>query len=189
MFLEGKAFKIFKEIIKGVNEENPGKKIDNNSAFMPVHVELVNTIDLGTKRCKMFSIAHYFEQNGDLVPDPEMVFLQYPNGNTLPMSIQHPFKMPTVVVKVIPETGLSFDTTNQEELLVFTKMWMKNISNQQGIKIKETKMNVTIEKMQQAGWAILKDAPKKINGRIYSGTIMQKDNVLIRVNHQGTIDR
>ena len=44
-------------------------KIDNaNGAFMPVVVEQVGK--------NQISIAHYYEQNGDLMADPEIVFLK-----------------------------------------------------------------------------------------------------------------
>ena len=44
-------------------------KIDNaNNVFMPVVVEQVGK--------NQISIAHYYEQNGDLMADPEIVFLK-----------------------------------------------------------------------------------------------------------------
>jgi hypothetical protein len=48
-----------------------------NSGIMPVHVEVVQTglQHQSNKNCFVVSIAHYYEQNGDLMADPLMEFL------------------------------------------------------------------------------------------------------------------
>ena len=46
-------------------------KIKNSECYMPVVVELVGDIK---GYGKVISIAHYGEQNGDLMADPEMTF-------------------------------------------------------------------------------------------------------------------
>ena len=46
-------------------------KIDNSGGiYMPVHIELIGRID----KYDFFSLAHYGQQNGDAMRDPEMLF-------------------------------------------------------------------------------------------------------------------
>ena len=46
-------------------------KIDNSDGtYMPVHIELIGRID----KYDFFSLAHYGQQNGDAMRDPEMLF-------------------------------------------------------------------------------------------------------------------
>ena len=59
-------------MIEGLDWDNSHRKIGGNkegSAYMPVSVELVYHEDV-----EAVSVAHYFEQNGDLMRDPEIVF-------------------------------------------------------------------------------------------------------------------
>jgi len=39
---------------------------------MAVHVEHIGSCELGP----MFSVAHYYERNRDLIKDPDMVFIR-----------------------------------------------------------------------------------------------------------------
>ncbi len=48
--------------------------------YMDVVVEYIDQCNLGA----MFSIAHYYEQNGDLMRDPEMCFIQGGDGEYCP---------------------------------------------------------------------------------------------------------
>ena len=52
------------------------KKIDNSPWFMAVHIENLGSCELG----RMFSVAHYYEQNGDLMKDPDIVFIKSQKG-------------------------------------------------------------------------------------------------------------
>ena len=46
-------------------------KIDNSDGtYMPDHIELIGRID----KYDFFSLAHYGQQNGDAMRDPEMLF-------------------------------------------------------------------------------------------------------------------
>ena len=70
--LNQKATKVFMLLVDGLKEPGDAKKIDNtNGAFMTVHVELIHQNEHG----RHYSIAHYYEQNGDLMRDPDVVFL------------------------------------------------------------------------------------------------------------------
>lgn len=51
-----------------------------SEGFMPLSIE---------KHDKLVTVTHYYEQNGDLVPDPDMEFVDLGRGEWLPVAIQH----------------------------------------------------------------------------------------------------
>ena len=75
------AEKVLKTLVDGLNKVGDHRKVDNTGgAFMPVSVECVGWCELGD----LFSVTHYHEQNGDLMRDPEMVFLRDKDGRFFP---------------------------------------------------------------------------------------------------------
>ncbi|OFZ81278.1 MAG: hypothetical protein A2583_15975 [Bdellovibrionales bacterium RIFOXYD1_FULL_53_11] len=74
-----------------------------NEPYMPLSIE---------RHGSTVTVTHYFEANGDLVPDPDMEFTVMPDGAWLPVAIQH-------------STGhyfRSFDLDDQGSQLVKPKM-------------------------------------------------------------------
>ena len=51
-----------------------------NGPYMPLSIEKYGT---------QVTVTHYFEQNGDLVPDPDMEFEIASDGEWYPVAIQH----------------------------------------------------------------------------------------------------
>ena len=128
--LNKKATGIF-NIILGLLGENDYIKIDNtNGAFMPLSVERLYKVD-GDR--DVISLAHYFEQNGDLVQDPEMLFVVVNEEMIMPISIQHAFGRVNegVVFENNKMTGVYVKA--QKDMTVFAGMWLNNIKNQQGL--------------------------------------------------------
>ena len=109
------------------------KTIDNTEGtFMPVHVEHVKKCNLG----QVFSIAHYYEQNGDLMRDPDMEFIQGGDGEYYPISFWQ--DAPTIrdePAKWIDGDIVSYNAPRQAALVTFANMWMRNIKEQQGLVI------------------------------------------------------
>jgi len=75
------------------------------------------------------ALTHYFEQNGDLCKDPEMVVLIYPpqrmvEAFTFEMSI------PPVYQQVFPESE-KFYPQLRKELNSFLRQWLNNLIAQQ----------------------------------------------------------
>ena len=107
-------------------------KIDNTGgSFMPVSVEQIFEND----NYRIFSVAHYYEQNGDLMADPEMCFLMdKKSGKYLPSY----FKQDNIGVEqesIIMERGeiKGYKAKLQAEHAEFANMWLSNIKNQQNI--------------------------------------------------------
>ena len=65
------AYKVIATLIEGLEVYGHRKIENSNGTFMAVVVEVIGM----DKGCKRVSIAHYYEQNGDLMADPEMEFL------------------------------------------------------------------------------------------------------------------
>jgi hypothetical protein len=82
--LTGEAQKVMEFLVEGLEYGGKRKKIDNsNGTFMPVHVEFINRFNDGIVG-DVFSVAHYYEQNGDMMRDPDVEFLRN-NGKFYPI--------------------------------------------------------------------------------------------------------
>ncbi len=123
-----KAQAVMDRLTEGITEENSHTRIDNNkpdSGIMAVVVEWVGDCKLGA----VFSIAHYYEQNGDLMADPEMTFLKaYSSGKYFPMS----YKLDGLGVYregLIWEDGEPryINEREQRDEAIFAGTWMENI--------------------------------------------------------------
>ena len=104
-------------------------KIDNaNNVFMPVVVEQVGE--------NQISIAHYYEQNGDLMADPEIVFLkkEYSYGVEYYPIYERMSGLCSDVELVIFENRKPKMISNlQKGASSFCTTWMSTIVVQQGI--------------------------------------------------------
>ena len=127
-----KAQKIMDRLTAETNSENSHTRIDNNepdSAIMAVVVEWVGGCALGD----VFSVAHYYEQNGDLMADPEMTFLRAEDGRYYPLS----YKLDSLGVYrggVVWEDGEPryINAREQRDEAIFAGKWMtENIRWQQ----------------------------------------------------------
>ena len=128
------ARKVMDLLVEGVDiEASESKKINNTKgAFMTVHVEVVALCNLG----QIFSIAHYYEQNGDLMRDPDMEFIKGGDGEYYPISFwqDSPLKRDDAIEWEDGEIT-KIDPKMQAALASFANTWMKNIKEQQGLVI------------------------------------------------------
>lgn len=120
------AAAVLHELTAGLN---PGdaRKIDRGLGFMSVHVECLHSSGLGL----LFSVAHYYEQNGDLVPDPDVVFL-HTAGGWIPVSFQNSLAY-RVGAHFHEDGTIEIDEKEQSDLVTFCNQWMRNIREQQGL--------------------------------------------------------
>ena len=105
------------------------RKIDNSEgAFMPVCVENIGQTELGP----LFTIAHYYDQNGDLMRDPEMVFLKR-DGKYYPVSFHQDgglgFYQQAIEIQGAKVIGYRLPVLDEQ--VGFAGIWMKNIKEQQ----------------------------------------------------------
>lgn len=102
------------------------RKLDNApDTYMPLTVERIGP--------RTYSLAHYFEQNGDLVPDPDMVFYLTETGEWLPVSCQFATGRVSTALEIDPYlgtiTGIRPRTYN--DLRRFATTFLRNIKEQQ----------------------------------------------------------
>lgn len=104
------------------------KKVHNAKSFMAVTVENIGSYYIWT----LFSAAHYWEQNGDLMRDPEMIFIRAKDGRYFPASFrQDPF-INQESIYLDPDDGkLKVNRQLQANHAEFANVWLKNIKNQQ----------------------------------------------------------
>lgn len=82
------AEKIFRAAIAKVEEQKaagadcPWRIGESGGAFMPLCVEHVGSVKFGNseKALPVLSFAHYYEQNGDAMRDPDITMLDAPGG-------------------------------------------------------------------------------------------------------------
>ncbi|MEQ8787453.1 MAG: hypothetical protein RIC55_14210 [Pirellulaceae bacterium] len=126
----------FQKLMEGLSEVGDSKKIDNaEGAFMPVWVEIIGKPDLGAALrdgiC-IVSVAHYFEQHGDLCADPEMTFL-VGDGAIYPMTFRQDNIAYSEVAMFFDEGKLMINEEAQTRLVVFAQEWLSNIAEQQNL--------------------------------------------------------
>ena len=105
-------------------------KIDNSDgSFMPVSVEQI----FENEKFRIFSVAHYFEQNGDLMADPEMCFINIKAvGSFLPSYFkQDNIGMEQESIIIENDVIKGYRAKMQADHSSFANMWLRNIKNQQ----------------------------------------------------------
>jgi len=108
-------------------------KIDNSKcSYMPVSVEAIEN----NPKYMVISVAHYFEQNGDLMADPEMCFVYVKAlGSYMPSYFKQDGILGVEQESVLFENGIikGIRTKMQADHASFANMWLRNIKNQQNL--------------------------------------------------------
>lgn len=102
------------------------RRIDcSGGAFMALVVECLGE--------NLFSTTHYFEQGGDLAPDPDMTWWRAPTGAWVPLSIQHSMGPSIEAVEVEGDAPVRLRPQLLRELVEFAALWLPvNFVAQQG---------------------------------------------------------
>lgn len=118
-----KAAAILDRLTDGM-EPGTVKKVDNNSTFMALSVARLTD--------NLYSMAHYFEQNGDICPDPDMTFLKTSDG-WVPVDLTQIVGAYTLAVEHDGVEVTGYRPRALRELKSFAAMWLNNIKSQQGV--------------------------------------------------------
>lgn len=107
------------------------RKVANSESFMAVSVDCLQRVPLGD----VFSVSHYYEQNGDLMADPDMTFLKATlDGRVYPLTFRQdggiPFNQEAATL-VDGGTSFRFRPRMQRDIATFAGQWMANIKQQQ----------------------------------------------------------
>ena len=127
------AQEIMDKLTIGIGPGCRHRKIDNSGGvFMAVVVEDIGGAQFGQTIGTLFSVAHYYTQNGDPMRDPEMVFFKEPGGKYYPTMFQQ--DNPGIYQECVKWAGkeiVSYFPKLQNDQVEFANMWMKNIRDQQ----------------------------------------------------------
>ena len=127
--LSGRAREVMNLLTEGLRVERH-RVIDNaKGAYMAVHVEKLRLTEQGI----LFSVAHYYEQNGDLMRDPDMEFLKV-GDDYYPVYMRQDgggaYEREAVVYGKDGKIERYYPRM-QADLAFFANQWMKNIKEQQ----------------------------------------------------------
>jgi len=98
-----------------------------SDGFMPLSIDRLWTDEDGAVR---ISMAHNYIQNGDVMADPDMEIMVYPDRQ---MAEAMTFQMPNIFQQVymVNDAGQKMvDLKAKRELNNFLKMWLRNIKRQ-----------------------------------------------------------
>lgn len=134
--LNQKSTEIFLKLIdllEKQGEENHIKIDNTNGSFMPLSFEKLNELVFFKFPAVRFAMAHYFELNGDLVPDPDMTFIYVPEKKQVfAASIQNQFYYREGIYQ--DDNGVwKYRPIEQADEANFAMVWLHNIKEQQGI--------------------------------------------------------
>jgi hypothetical protein len=126
--LSAKALAVFRVLTEGLAKVGDHRKVNDSQSFMPVSVEAVGTTPQGAL---IVSVAHYYEQNGDLMADPEVTFVVTRADYVFPTTFrQDNMGINRVYVRWEGEK-VYWNLRMQNDLAVFCNEWMENIKQQQ----------------------------------------------------------
>ncbi len=122
---------VFETVISRIPEGSDSVKIDNApGSFMSLHVSRVARNEHGV----IYSFAHHYEQNGDLVGDPIVDMLRTPDGTWYPLSFENCFGH-RQYVEFRDDGTVGVDRRQQRDLASFCSMWARNIAEQQKLRV------------------------------------------------------
>ncbi len=126
--METKLVKSQQNIFKKLNKLMPFLKDSNDyyfklkaSGYMDLSVDILSKSD----ETITIALSHYFEQNGDLIPDPDITMeVDFKEQTVLPLAYQDSFGYRSAVVDDKPVEKAVKD------LLSFLNTWLSNLANQ-----------------------------------------------------------
>lgn len=128
------AAKVFNTLIRLMDNKQNLKLDNSNEVFMPVFIEkLESDVNIAGRPVDIYSLSHYFEQNGDLVPDPDMTFAvsRIDSMYIWPMTFQTQFSYKRGIFFDDKEGIWRMNESEQADEAVFAGIWLKNIKHQQ----------------------------------------------------------
>jgi len=125
--LDKKATAILNLISDGI-ASGEMNKIERSITFEPVVVENIGNTNSGSE---LISVAHYYKQNGDLVPDPEMVFIKQ-EDKIYAVYFRNSL-MEQFAVKPNYYQYSAVNTKLQSSITTFANYWLNEILDQQNL--------------------------------------------------------
>jgi hypothetical protein len=122
--LNAAATKVFRTLIDGLEPGGARYVGKHGETFMRVAIDRLSRHE--------YAVAHRFECNGDLVPDPDVEFYVTDAGEVYPTAIeQGPVGVYRRAVHWDGAGDCRIDRREQADIADFCNMWMRNIKEQQ----------------------------------------------------------
>jgi len=114
-------------VILGPLDQLPDHAKMESGGYMPLNLDVIERNSAQT----VIALAHYYECNSDLVPDPDMVFaLHHANHPTKPQTVEVRSFQNLMTYHEIPPTEGAGESATAQRLEAFAVMWMRNLINQ-----------------------------------------------------------
>lgn len=94
------------------------------AGFMPLTFDRLQ-IQNGTTQ---YAMTHWYEQHGDLIPDPEMI-IEFRGESVEAISIQHPPPF-NRIIPVYSEDRTRYSPSEKRSQNQFLSQWLRNIKDQ-----------------------------------------------------------
>lgn len=127
------ATKTFLKMLSMMTPGVPSLTINHAAgSFMAVHLELISDGVTLITNGSIYSLAHYYLQNGDLVPDPDMTFFVSVNREVIiPLSYRDSFGTREAIYKNNGQWYINKATAADHRS--FASLWLRNIKFQQSL--------------------------------------------------------
>lgn len=123
-------FKRLKELGIYANGKTQDHRKSKSAPYMDLIVERVphHDYDAGNEKGIAYSLAHYFEQNGDLCKDPDMVVILFPEHEAVVASTFEQSRPPTYDCVYSENSGPN--KYLMQSLNDFLSLWLENLATQ-----------------------------------------------------------
>ena len=119
------------EILRGLLALQTTKVDRSDGTYMPVHIEIIEKTD----KYDHISLAHYGQQNGDAMRDPEMLFaLHKETRQFIPYYYRNDYMGVEQYSVKWTDEGILLNRRLQADHTTFANQWLRNIAAQQGIR-------------------------------------------------------
>ena len=131
--LNDKATAIFRKLTDGLRKVGDHRKWNNASgSFMAACVEIIGRTGLGP----LVSIAHYYKQEGDMMRDPDVVFVIGADQHAYPISFRQDNLGIDQEAAYVEDGVWKVRPKMQAQICRFADQWMRNINDQQQLEVK-----------------------------------------------------
>jgi len=131
------AEKIFRHCIAALNGTDHTRIDNTGGTFMPLIVERIGNLRFLSAEFPLFSFAHYGEQNGDAMRDPDVVMMDTPSG-LVPISYRNDYLSTDQEVLEYDAAGNAtgrYVRRCQADITTFCNGWARNIRDQQRLAV------------------------------------------------------
>ncbi len=111
------------------SDESSSRKLGKDEGgMMPLSIERIGP--------RMYSLAHYYKQNGDMMRDPDVELFRDEHGRWFPVTFRQDGGMPvyTVALEVDAAGIVGVHRRRYASQRDFMRLWLRNLRAQQGIR-------------------------------------------------------